>query len=170
MKASAFAAMLLAVLFSFSANAHPAISSQKAASPVGSQNGEIFHPAFQPLSETAEISAIQNHLVGSWTNVSRLSENTKNKELKSAFLRLELRADGTFTFTYGTKSKQMEEHGTWEVSASGQFLLMQTIDSQETKVAKIASSDEESLVLECLHSFGFCQFFNLEVASLTFIK
>ena len=104
-------------------------------------------------AKTAEATKAEASLVGRWENPYFVLESGANgQDTNGRSLKYQFRADRTYTRTLGGAETQIEENGTWEVSADGNSVLMRSrsvCDGQtsvHTALIKHLSMDE--LVLE----------------------
>jgi len=104
---------------------------------------------YQPLTNPVKVNLMKANLVGDWTSISLAGPGAPQ-----VTLRYQMNAGGSYTRLLGLGQKEIPEHGVWEISKDGQFILFHagklgTPDKcVETKVVRIAYVDGHTLQLE----------------------
>ncbi len=139
---------------------------------------------FHPLRKSKELSQLKTSLSGEWTSATYPFdidgtdyEFGSTELMDGAFLDYKMEADGTYQKSYGNKSIQVTETGTWEVSKDGNYVLFHQKEKDHpgkikaTNVAKILHLDSDELVFEnSLNSMEYGSLFSTKRRAFAFVR
>ena len=138
---------------------------------------EILTIGYQPFSVPKKMDAMENSLLGEWTNVTVLQTTSEPAKTAGAYVNINFDTNGSFVHEYGNRATTVIEKGQWEISRDGQFLLLHIHESNEpissngVKVIKINQMDDHGLVLEdVMKEGGVGHFFDTKNRVFTFIR
>jgi len=104
-------------------------------------------------AKTTEAMKAEATLIGRWENPYFVAESgSNNRGATARSLKYHFRPDGTYTKSLGGAETQVEETGTWKVSATGNQVTMYSRSScggqMVTSTARIMHLSNDELVLE----------------------
>ncbi|MCB0663445.1 MAG: hypothetical protein KDC24_11940 [Saprospiraceae bacterium] len=148
-------------------------------------SGEKTTMVFQKIKEEKELNGIKFNLTGSWDCMTYPFDITTNTEtcgtfekMEGAYLKYEMKEDGTYTKNLGTDQMDVEEKGFWEVSEDGQYIIFHAAkrgNAEEifaTYVAQVSHLNYGEMVLkQALHGTGeFDTLFCTDIKTFFFNK